>query len=302
MKGCKGIGAGLIAVLLALAAGSFREPVRARESTRPGVLRIGLIGTLFRDTSEPLIQVMMRPFKSLLEAQAGVTGHLVASGDADKLGRQLKDDEVQLGVFHGFEFAWARLKDPKLKPLLIVVNQHRFLRAHLVVRRESKVEGTDSLKGQVVALARRSREHCRLYLERRCVPPGSTPQQFFARVTAPLDAEDALDDLVDGSVEAVVVDASELEGYQKRKPNRSSRVKTLHQSEPFPCGVIAYYPGSVSESLLQRVREGMIAAKNTRRGQQLLEMCRITAFEAVPDDYEQMLSDIVKAYPPLAEK
>jgi hypothetical protein len=42
-----------------------------------------------------------------------VSGELVPCGDADNLGRQLMDDKVQLGVFHGIEFAWARQKYPE---------------------------------------------------------------------------------------------------------------------------------------------------------------------------------------------
>jgi hypothetical protein len=56
------------------------------------------------------------------------------------------------------------------------------------------------------------------------------------------------------------------------------------------------------EGLLERFREGMIAAKDTTRGRQLLELCRITRFEAPPADYEHMLTEIAKAYPPPVAK
>ena len=42
----------------------------------------------------------------------------------------------------------------------------------------------------------------------------------------------------------------------------------------------------------------VVARGVCRRGQRLLEMCKITAFEAVPDNYEEMLKVIAKAYPP----
>jgi hypothetical protein len=46
----------------------------------------------------------------------------------------------------------------------------------------------------------------------------------------------------------------------------------------------------------------MVAAKDTRKGQQMLQLCRITGFEEVPEGYEQMFSDIAKSYPPPAAK
>jgi ABC-type phosphate/phosphonate transport system substrate-binding protein len=270
----------------------------AKAESQGTLLRIGVVATMFRDTPEPLLQVIMRPFKSLLEAQAGITGQIVASGDADVLGQQLTENHVQLGVFHGVEFAWARRKYPKLKPLMIAVNQHPFLKAHLVVQRDSKVETVGDLLGQVVALPRMSREHCRLYLERRCVQPGFSPEKFYSKIKTLHDGEDALDAVCDGKVQAAVIDAVEFDQYHKDKPRQWAQLRSLQESEPFPSAVIAFYPGSVDDGLLLRVRDGMIAAKATQRGQQLLSLCRITSFEEIPADYEQMLANIVKAYPP----
>jgi ABC-type phosphate/phosphonate transport system substrate-binding protein len=274
------------------------QPAPAGEDARPSTVRIGLVSSLFRDTPEPIVQIAMRPFKSILEAQTGVTGQIVAGGGAVELGGQLKDDQVQLAVFHGIEFAWARQKQPTLKPLLIAVNRYHDLHALLVVRKDGKAAGCDDLKGQAVALPRLSREHCHLFLERRCTPADSTPDKNFSKVTSPSTAEDALDDVVDDEVQAAVIDAVDLEAYQKSKPGRAARLKTLLKSESFPCAVIAYNPGALSDAMLQRFRDGMINANDSERGKQLLKLCRITGFEDVPADYEELLTDIAKAYPP----
>jgi hypothetical protein len=82
------------------------------------------------------------------------------------------------------------------------------------------------------------------------------------------------------------------EAYRKLKPGRAARLRTLLRSEAFPAAVVAYHPGALSEDLLTRFRDGLMAAGSTRRGQRLLEMCRITAFQAVPDNYEEMLKAI----------
>jgi ABC-type phosphate/phosphonate transport system substrate-binding protein len=274
------------------------QPAPAGEDSHGLTVRIGLVNSLFRDMPEPIMQIAMRPFKTILEAQTGVAGQIVAGGDAEALADQLKDDKVQLAVFHGVEFAWARQKQPTLKPLIIAVNQHHDLHALLVVRKDGKAAGCDDLKDRAVALPRLSREHCILFLERRCTPEGSTPGKNFSKVTTPGTAEEALDNVVDDEVQAAVIDAVDLEAYQKNKPGRAARLKTLLKSESFPCAVIAYNPGVLSDSMLQRFREGMIDAKSNEKGQALLKLCRITGFEDVPSDYEEMLTDISKAYPP----
>src|SRR5262249_11857952 len=151
-------------------------------------------------------------------------------GSVEDLAGRLKDDKVELGIFHGVEFAWARQKEPSLKALLVAVNQRRDARAELVVRKDAGYSGPEDLKGQAVALPRFSHEHCRLFLRRRCAPPDATPEKYFSQVTAPVTDEDALDDVVDGAVQAAVVDAVFLEAYQKDKPGRAAKLKTLLES------------------------------------------------------------------------
>jgi ABC-type phosphate/phosphonate transport system substrate-binding protein len=289
-----------IGAALALAAAIPENTSASADRSVPhGTVRIGLVSSLFRDTPEPMIQMMIQPFKSLLESQTGVTGQIVTGGDAEALGLQLKNDQVQLGVFHGFELAWARLKVPELKPLLIAVNEQRFLQAVLVVRKDSTVSSPADLRGKPIALPRLSREHCRLFLERRCARRCCKAEIASQEVTVPGDVEDSLDEVVDSQVAAAVVDALAFDGYAKLKPGRSAKLRTLQQSEQFPCAVVAYMPGVLPESLLEHFRDGMIAAKDTTRGRQLLELCRITRFEAIPVEYEHMLSEIAKAYPPV---
>jgi ABC-type phosphate/phosphonate transport system substrate-binding protein len=283
---------------IVLLVGLLPHQVGKAEEARTTTIRIGVIATLFRNTPDPLVQTLMRPFKALLEIQTGVTGQVVVGGDAEQLSQKLKEDQVQLGVFHGVEFAWARLKNPNLKPLIIAVNGNHALHAHLVVRADCKATTFADLKGKSVALPQVTREHCRLFLERRCVPPGQTPAQFFSQITNPVDTEDALDSIVNGEAQAAVVDQADLDGYRKLKPGCANRLRCLLESEAFPCAVVAYQPGSIDEATLQRLRDGLIAARSNARGQQLLEMCRITAFAAVPEDYEPLLRAIAKAYPP----
>jgi ABC-type phosphate/phosphonate transport system substrate-binding protein len=300
MKRWTGIGLSLSAGLLAAVLVRTPEPAGAAQTAQTPSVRIGLVGSLFRDTSEPMIKVMLAPFKALMESQTGVRSELVVVKDLDGLSQQLDDGKLQLAVYHGFEFAWARSKHPELRPLLIAVNQQPFLRACLVVRNDSKAESAADLKGKKVAVHNRSREHSVLYLERRCVEPGKTPATFFGEVTTPRDSMDALDDVVDGNAQAAVVDAADLADFTKDKPGRAAKLRILQQSEPFPCAVVAYRLGKVEQADLNRFRDGMIKAKSTRNGQELMELCRITSFEAPPENYEQMLKDISQAYPPPA--
>lgn len=269
-----------------------------RADTSGRTIQIGVANSLFRDTPPSLIHILSQPLKTLMESQTGLTGDLQLAGDASSLAQKLKEQKIQLGVFHGFEFAWAQQKNPDLRPLVIAVCEHRLLHAHLIVQKDDPASTWDDLKGKVVALPRRSREHCHLYLARRC--PGSSPAQFFSRVTAPATPEDALDDVVDGTAQAAIVDRCALDKFQADKPGRCKRLRVLRQSEAFPAAVVAYQAGTLDEATLQRFRAGMVGADKTSRGKELLKMCRITNFEDVPADYAQLLLDIARAYPAAA--
>ena len=45
----------------------------------------------------------------------------------------------------------------------------------------------------------------------------------------PATAEDGLDDLIDGVYDGMVVDRATWEGYQRRKPARSQRLKVIQR-------------------------------------------------------------------------
>lgn len=286
----------VLLVSAGLGGGLLCAPEAPAQGARP-VVRIGLVDTLLRNTSERMMQLVMRPFKVLMEAQTGMDGHLVLAGNALTLGHKLKEDQVQVGVFHGFEFAWARQKYPGLKPLIIAVNRHRYVQAKVMVHKDCKAATCGDLQGKVAALHATSREHCRLFFERRCTGENATPARFYGQITTPADAEDALDDVVDGKAQITVVDAVELENYRKTKPGRSRKLRALLDSEQLPCGVIAYHPGRFDEADVDRFRAGLIAARGTPRGRQMLELMRITAFEAVPVGFEANLAVVAKLYP-----
>lgn len=298
MTGNRALSWGLVALATASTVALVTAAASGEDKGPPAQVRVGVIASLFRDTPEPMMQVMLRPLKSLMETQTGINGQLVAGGDAENLGAQLVKNKVQLGVFHGFEFAWARLKYPALKPLMIAVNQQRNPKALLVVHRDSPATGFGDLHGKNIALARFTREYCRLFMERRCESCGQCAEKLFGHITSPSGIDDALDDVVDGIVQATVVDSVSLASFQKRKAVRFARLKIIQESETFPAGVVAFHPGGLDEATLKRFRDGMVSASQSPRGQQLLALVRMTAFEQVPDDYEELLNSIAKAYPP----
>src|SRR5262249_811145 len=146
------------------------------------------------------------------------------------------------------------------------------------------------MKRQTVGLAKHSREHCHLFLQRHCHDCGHEPEKFFGKITAPANAEDTLDDVVDRVIDGAVVDAVALNSYGPRQPGRFPQLKVIHQSERFPAAVVAFVPGALTEETLNRFRDGLINANKNTLGRQFMTLWKLTGFEPVPTDYEQVLA------------
>lgn len=295
---------GLACILLAggLAGVCFQGAGRAEDLAAPKKVKIGMVSTLFRDVPDSLIDAMKKPFGILMSTQTGMAGELSKTGDSTDLGQKLTDGTVDLGIFHGFEFAWAREKYPQLRPLVIAVNQSPTLRAYLVVKADSAIAGFADLKEKTLDIPKGTRGHCRLYLEARCLEAGQcSPQDLLGKVICSGSAEEALDEVIEGNVQATIVDNTTLESYKRRKPGRFTELKVAAESEMFPAGVVVYRTGTLNEQTLAKFRDGLLNSHKTFLGRQLLTLWKLSGFMAIPPDYDQMLADIIKAYPPPPE-
>lgn len=264
----------------------------------PNGVRIGMVNSLFRDVPESTLAAMMTPFGAVMQAQTGVRGELVPGGDVNVLADQMAADKIQLGVFHGIEFAWARIKHPDLRPLAIAVNQDRHVRALLVVRTDNPTIDALQLHDQILAMPQQSKLHCHLFADKCCDASHKNAGHFFSKVTTPPNSEEALDDVVDKEAAAAIVDGVAFDSFKRRKPGRASKLRVVLTSDIFPTAVIAYRPGAVDEATATKFREGLMGASSSILGRQMLTLWKLTAFEAVPDDYEPTLVEIIKNYPP----
>lgn len=290
----------VVVVILTFAISNIDDiPATAGE---PGSdLRIGMVDSMFRDLPAAKIGYAKSAFKSLVQAQTGVVSEIMSPAAPMQLARQLLKGELELAVFQGVEFAWARQEHKDLKPLVVIINQHAKRQAVLVTRKDCPAKCWADLKNQTLGLPLFSKEHCHVYLDRHCREAGLDRDKFFVNITRPGSIEDALDDVVEGAVQAALVDSIGLEAYRRRKPGRAEKIKTVDESEQFPDTVVVYKPGAIDEKLLQRFRDGLLRADQNIHGRLLLLFWGVTAFQTVPRDFEESISLIRRAYPPPAE-
>jgi len=271
---------------------------RAREADQQEKVRVGVVDTLFRGIPQKTVDASAEPFRALMEKETGRTGEMIQIRDAYELAQKLSKDQVELGVFYGYEYAWVTQKYPKLRPLAVAINQEHRVYAYLVVRKDSRLAGVKDLKGKSLAIPDYTKEYCILFLDRLLGKGAEGRGRGFAKTTHPANIEDALDDVVDHEVTAALVDGLGFDRYQARKPGRAAALKVLEKSAPFAPTVVAFHDGALDEATQRNFRSALLRAADSADGRQVLTMWKLTGFERVPRDYDQQLEDILKVYPP----
>ena len=129
-------------------------------------LKIGMIQTMFRDVQPSLVKAMSRPLRSMIEAQTGLTGDVEVVKDAQSLADQMKKQELGLGVFHGFEYAWLREEHPNIIPLVVTEPSAGKMQAVIVVHKSCPAKTMADLKPDDIVVPKGSKAHCILFAER----------------------------------------------------------------------------------------------------------------------------------------
>jgi ABC-type phosphate/phosphonate transport system substrate-binding protein len=261
-------------------------------------LRVGMPQNFFPDMSATLIETVTEPFVTIMHDTAGLSGKLMVGGDSFVVGQQLNDKALQLGVFHGFEFAWIQKKHPELQPLMVAVNARQPLRAFVLVPKDSGATKFADLKGKGLAVPKRTKQHCRYFVERLCHDAGAgAAKEFFGKVVFGASVETALNELAAGKVQAAVVDATGLDFYKDLSPGRFAKLSVLAQSEVFPPLVIAYRQGGLDDATLGKIRGGLRAAPKTDAGRDMLSTWSLTSFDPVPANFAATLAASLKTFP-----
>jgi ABC-type phosphate/phosphonate transport system substrate-binding protein len=288
------LGAGLAVVLA-----GFGWTTSARAGDRPADgLNIEVVQSLFRDVPQGMVKVLGRPLRELIQKRTGLTGDLTTVPDALTLADRLKTNQCQLGVFHGFEFAWAKERNADLIPLVVTVYPTGHPQACVVVRNDSPATSLGQLKN--ITVPKGTKAHCLAYLDKQRA-------KLAEGVAAPngkghLTAEEALDGVVSAQCEAALVDISALAGYQKLQPGAYKRLRILCESDKFPQNVIAYSKGSLTDAEADQLRDVLTGAHKTPTGKPLMMLWSITRFADVPADYQAQLDKSAKAYPVPAKR
>lgn len=268
------------------------------EAGKVEVLRIGgTVGLTGEKQNKKEVEAR-DTLKTFIKEETGLANEILPPTDWRQLGDKLAKGELHLGVFQGYEFAWAQEKYPELKPLALAVNVYRYPVGYVIALRTNQAKDFAGLAGQSLSIPTTGPPFLRLYVERQAQAAGKKLNAFFSKVASPDNIEDAIDDVVEGMVQATVIDRAALEAYKRRKPGRFKELKEVAHSQPFPPPLVAYYGKILDEAKRTRFRDGLVGANKKEKGDTMLTLFHLTAFEAVPDDLPKVLAETRENYPP----
>ena len=268
----------------------------ARAADPPGGLKIGMLSGMFRDQKPAMIQALAKPFRDLMTKHTGFNGDVEVVDDPLVLCDKLKDNKVHLGVFHGFEFAWAKQKCDDLVPIIITCPPGGCVQGLVVVPADSPAKSLADLKDAPVLIPRGAKAHTLVFLDKlrdgldaEAAKPTAMPDQT---------PDEVLTAVATGTAKAALVDGCAWEGYKVLHPGGGTALRVLAKSEEFPPAVLCYRKGSLTDDQVKQIRDGLIASSKTATGKVLMTLWNLKGFEAPPKGYQTSLDDILKAYPP----
>jgi ABC-type phosphate/phosphonate transport system substrate-binding protein len=283
-----------LAILLAVCISTANE-VQAKIK----VLLVGQSGTFGTEGGDPKVEAANdKTLRDFIKEETGFDSETFRQKDWTELADKLSKGQLHVGVFQGYEFAWAQQKYPALKPLAIAVNVHRYLVASVIVKADNAAKSFADLQGLSLGEPLQDNRHVSLFLHHKCNAAGKRPADYFSKVTKYENLEEMLDSVFDGATQVAVADKSALESYERRKPGRFAKLRIIDSSQPFPPPVVVAHTAVLDKATLTRFHDGLLNANKTVRGQTTLNLFRVSRFAEIPDDFDKVLAETRKTYAP----
>jgi ABC-type phosphate/phosphonate transport system substrate-binding protein len=287
-----------VAILFSALAVASLLPNTATAQPDDKKIKIGMAKSFFNDLHPAIIDIATAPFPKLLKDVAGFNGSLDHEQDAFGTAAQLAKGQLDFGVFHGHEFAWVQKKHPELVPLLVVVNRQHEVRAFVIVHQKSTFKTVADLRGKTIDVPEGGKEHCRIFLCRKCSDNANKLIPNFASLVKSKTPYGSMDQVARGKADAALVDTISLNFYKDaKKAVFENNLRVLEQSEVFPAAVIAYKKGALKEATIKQFSGALVNAHQNPAGKDMMQMWGIEGFEPVPANYSKSLEEVIKLYP-----
>jgi ABC-type phosphate/phosphonate transport system substrate-binding protein len=282
--------------VLAIGAGrtAFGQEPKA-SADKAATVDIGIPESIFQGVPMFLRGPLSDPFKKMMKEQTGFEGRVHHLRDPMTVADQLDSGKLQLAVFQGHEFAWAKAKYKDLTPLVAILPNQPPTQAYLLVRWDCKAKSLGDLKDEILILPPGMKDPAKLFLEQQ--KKAYLGAGNFKAILSATSVRDAIHDVIEKKAAVTCVDALGFEDFQATFPGPFKNLRILAKSEIFPQACIAIKKGQLDDRTAKKFQDTLLKAADLEEGKRMMTLWKLQRFEPVPAAYEKQLTDCNKTYP-----
>ena len=143
---------------------AFTLAAEAKAQAEP--LRIAIAKSFLTDQPKGVAEIATDDFKSVMKKATGLDGNITSKLTTFEIADKLSAKQLDFGIFHAHEFAWAQKQYPELKPLMIAADKQPVEQVFLIVHKKDGIKSFADLRGKKIDVPLGTKEHCRLFLHK----------------------------------------------------------------------------------------------------------------------------------------
>jgi ABC-type phosphate/phosphonate transport system substrate-binding protein len=273
--------AAVLAVFVSVASAQDDKPVK-----------VALLESVFAGQERDKVVQQIRPFADLVQRDTGTKATFDIASYKEMV-PAFSRGEIQLVILTGLEYGWVRAKNDQARALVHASIDSGATQTVVVVGQNEKAADLKELGGATVALPERVPYLTEHYIKSVM---GKPIEESF-KVQRADNVDDALENVIDGKVQAAIVTKANIAVFAERKPGRYRRLKVLHQSPEFPPATVMYHTKYADKAALRRFEDALLRSTQNVEGQRVLTLYKLKGFEELPTNFDAKVAAIVKQFP-----
>lgn len=234
-----------------------------------------------------------REFLDYISKQIGQPVHYVDAENYDDLNNKLKRGEIDAGFVCSGPYVDGR-KEFGLELLAVPQAYGKIVyHAYIIVPKSSVAKSLDDLKGKSFAFTDPLSNTGKLAPEYMLKLKGSTPEQFFGKVSFSGSHDKSISAVNQGLVDGASVDSLIWEYANRTNPEQTSKTRIIQTSEPYAIPPFVARPG-LDPAIKQQLKNILLNAHTHNDGKAILKKMMIERFEIIDDKAYDSIREMKK--------
>lgn len=255
-------------------------------------VKVALLESVFTGQDRTKVLDQIKPFSDIIQKDTATQATFDVMSYS-QMESEFKAGKVQLVILTGLEYAWMQNQVKEAKALLVASIDPGATKTVVVTKQDDVAKDIKDLLTASVAVPDRVPYLTHFYIKQQM----NQPMEKAFKLTKSGNVDETLEDLLDGKARAAIVTAAGIEVFKERKPGRAKKLKVVHESPEFPQATVMYHEKHAEKGALEKFRNALLKSTEKPEGARVLTLFKLKGFEAVPENFDKLVSDTAKAFP-----